>query len=234
MYTGGDTTRFLGMWLGDSSHRNTVARVLPGHGKIVKHWPVRRYKRVGGHCLSAYLSNTYCRYKRLLGTPIAFSVMCSLWKIRPIFLDLLQTFCELMIKGEFKLWWFPERSHSSTNQNNHFLGLEKVTTFVWHPTIVAEKLGYINKWRPLGSHLFDCPQTPVLDPALPNIMSFHFILLQAEGLVKVLCSRLLSLLKELVKRICPRRELIAVWIRLGVNFSIFHFPLVLWRELLSY
>jgi len=33
MYTGGDPTRFLGMWLVDSSHRNVVARVLPGRGK---------------------------------------------------------------------------------------------------------------------------------------------------------------------------------------------------------
>jgi len=34
MYTGGDTTRFLGMWLVDSSHRNTVARVLEGVVKL--------------------------------------------------------------------------------------------------------------------------------------------------------------------------------------------------------
>ena len=47
-------------------------------------------------------------------------------------------------------------------------------------------------------------------------------------------SWVLSLVRELVKSICPRRELIAVWIRLGVNFSILHFTLVLWRELLSY
>ena len=63
----------------------------------------RGYKRVGDYCLSVYHSNTYCRYKRLFGTPIAFSVRCSLWKIGPIFLDLVQTFCELMIKGDFKL-----------------------------------------------------------------------------------------------------------------------------------
>ena len=47
MYTGGDANRFLGMWSVDSSRRNTVARVLPGHGKIVKHWPVGGYKRFG-------------------------------------------------------------------------------------------------------------------------------------------------------------------------------------------
>jgi len=58
----------------------------------------------GHHCLSVYLSNTYCRYKRLFGTLVAFSVMCSLWKIGLIFLNLLQTFCELMTKGDFKLW----------------------------------------------------------------------------------------------------------------------------------
>jgi len=45
MYTGGDTTRFLGMWLVDSSHSNTSARVLPGRGKIVKYWTVRGYKK---------------------------------------------------------------------------------------------------------------------------------------------------------------------------------------------
>ena len=132
-YTGGDTARFLCMWLVDSSHGNTVARVLPGRGKIAEHWPARGYKKVRDHhCFSVYLSNTYCRYKRLFGTPIAFWVMCSLWKIGPIFFDLLQTLCELMIKSDFKLWWFPERSHSSTNNNSHFLGLEKITTFVWY------------------------------------------------------------------------------------------------------
>jgi len=116
MYTGGDITHFLGMWLVDSSHRNTVARVLPGRGKIVKHWPFRGYKSVGDYCLSVYLSNTYWRYKRLFGTSTAFSVMCSLWKTGPIFSVLLQTFRELMIKGDFILWWFPERLYSSTKK----------------------------------------------------------------------------------------------------------------------
>jgi len=156
MYTGGDTTRFLGMWLVDSSHRNAVAIVLLGCGIIVKHWPVRCYKQVGYHCLRVYFSNTYCINKRLFGTLIAFSVMCSLWTLGPIFFDLLQTFCELMIKGDFKLWWFPVRSRSSTNKKSYFLGLEKVTTFVWYPTIVAEKLGYLNKWRLSGAPLLDC------------------------------------------------------------------------------
>ena len=36
LYAGGDTTLFVGMWLVDSSHGNTVARVLPGRDKIVK------------------------------------------------------------------------------------------------------------------------------------------------------------------------------------------------------
>jgi len=53
--TAGDTTRFLGMWLVDSSHGNTVARALSGCGKFVKRWPVRGYKRVGDHCFSGYL-----------------------------------------------------------------------------------------------------------------------------------------------------------------------------------
>jgi len=43
----GDTTRFLGMWVVDSSHGNTVARVLPGRCKFVKRWPVLGYKRFG-------------------------------------------------------------------------------------------------------------------------------------------------------------------------------------------
>jgi len=44
--------------------------VLPGRGKYVKHWPVRGNKRVGDHCLSGYLPNTYCRYERLFGTRV--------------------------------------------------------------------------------------------------------------------------------------------------------------------
>jgi len=143
MYIGGGTTRILGIWLLDSSHRNTVARVLPGRGKIVKQWPVRGYKRVGDHCLSVYLSNNYCRNEILFGTPIAFSLMCNLWKTGPIYMDLLQTFCELTIESDFKLWWFPERSQF--DQKSYFLGLEKVTTFVWYPSVVAEKLGHWNK-----------------------------------------------------------------------------------------
>jgi len=127
---------------------------LPSRGKIVKYWPVRGYKRVWDHCFSVYLSNSYCRYKTFFGTPIAFSVMCSLWKIGSILLDLLQIF---VTKSDFKLWWFHERSHSSTNKNSHFLGLEKVITFVWYPTIVAEKLGYLNKWRLLPPPLFYSP-----------------------------------------------------------------------------
>ena len=94
-------------------HRSLIS-LFPGRGKIVKHWPVRGSKRVGDHCFSVYLSNTYCRYKRLFGTPIAFSVWCSLWKIGPIFLDLLQMFYELMIKGDFKLWWFPTFAYEQT------------------------------------------------------------------------------------------------------------------------
>ena len=147
-----------------SFQKNIAARVLPGRGKIIKHWPVRCYKRVGDHYLSVYLSNTYCRYKSLLGTPIAFSVLCSLWKIGSIFLDVLQTFCELLIKGDFELLWFPERSHSSTNKNSHFLDLEKVNTFVWYTKIVTEKLGYLNKWRRFGAPYMTAPQTPGLDP----------------------------------------------------------------------
>ena len=66
MYISDDTTHFPGIWLVDSSHRNTVARVLPSRGKVVKRWPVRGYKRVGD---SVYLSNTYCICERLFGTP---------------------------------------------------------------------------------------------------------------------------------------------------------------------
>jgi len=35
-------------------------RLLPGRGKIVKHWLVRGYKKVGDHWFKVYLSNTYC------------------------------------------------------------------------------------------------------------------------------------------------------------------------------
>ena len=48
MYTGGDTTCFLGMWLVESSHGSTVARVLPGPGKNAKRWPVRGHKKKVG------------------------------------------------------------------------------------------------------------------------------------------------------------------------------------------
>ena len=102
--------------------------------------------------------------KRLLATPTAFSVMCSSWKTRPIFLNPLQTSWELMRKGDFKLWWFPVRSHISTNKNSQFLDLWKVTTFVWYPTIVAEKLGYLNKWRYFDVPYFtSTPKTPSVD-----------------------------------------------------------------------
>ena len=58
MYTGGDTTHFLGMWLVGFSQGNTIAcikrerhrvDVLPGRGKTVKRWPVRGYKKLGTH-----------------------------------------------------------------------------------------------------------------------------------------------------------------------------------------
>ena len=70
-------------------------------------------------------------------------------------------------KAILKLWWFHERSHTSTNRNIHFLVLEKVTTFVWYPTIVAEKLGDLNKWRLFGApYLTATPQTLGLYPPL--------------------------------------------------------------------
>jgi len=72
-------------------------------------------------------------------------------------------FCELMIWGDFQLSWFPERSRSSTNKISHFLGLQKVTTFVWYPTIFTENLGYLNKWRLFGAPLFDCHPPKRLD-----------------------------------------------------------------------
>ena len=77
MFIGGGITRFLGMRLLDSSHSNTVARALLGRCKIVKYCPVCIDKKVGDHCLSVYLRNTYYRYKKYFGEPTAFSVMCS-------------------------------------------------------------------------------------------------------------------------------------------------------------
>jgi len=79
-------------------------------------------------CFTVYLLHTFCRYKILFVTPAVLSFMCSLWKTRPTFWDPLQTFSELMIWTAFKLWLFPERSHSSTNRNSHFLGLQNVTS----------------------------------------------------------------------------------------------------------
>jgi len=72
MYTGGDTTRFQSMWLVVSSHGNTVAIVLPGRGKIVKHWLVQNYKRVGDQWTTAlvYIFQTFIvDIKDYLGYP---------------------------------------------------------------------------------------------------------------------------------------------------------------------
>jgi len=94
--------------------------------------------------LYGILLNTFCRYKRLFGTPTVFSVMCSMWEMRPI-------------RG-----WFPAKLHGSTNKNSHFLGRQEVTSFVWYSVIVADNLWYLNKWRLFWCPLFDCP---------PNIWS---------------------------------------------------------------
>ena len=40
---------------------------------------------------------------------------------------------------------------------------------MWHPTIVADKLWYVSKWRHFGAPQFDWPQTPGLDPPLQEI-----------------------------------------------------------------
>jgi len=62
-----------------------------------------------------------------------------------------------MIKGGFELWWFPKWSHGSTKKNRHFLDLEGITTFLWFPTIVAKKLGNLNKWRLLAPPYMTAP-----------------------------------------------------------------------------
>jgi len=62
-------------------------------------------------------------------------------------------------------WWkailncgdSPKWSHGSTKKIEHFLDLEGITTFLWFPTIVAEKLGYLNKWKLLAPTLLDDP-----------------------------------------------------------------------------
>ena len=127
-YTGGDTTRFLCVWLVDSSRGNTVARVLLGRGKIAKHWPARGYKKVGDHCFSVYLSNTCCRYKRLFVTLIRsqLCVACENWDLS---FWTASNFQWINDRNNFKLWCFSERSHSSTNKHRHFLVLQ--TAFSW-------------------------------------------------------------------------------------------------------
>ena len=173
-YTGGDTTRFLCVWLVDSSRGNTVARVLLGRGKIAEHWPTRGYKKVRDHhCFSVYLSNTCCRYKRLFVTPIhsQLCVACEKWDLS---FWTASNFQWINDRSNFKLWCFPERSYSSTNKHRHFLGLQKVTTFAWYPKIVTEKLGYLNEWRLFGALLFDCPpETPGLDPSRYDVCKFY-------------------------------------------------------------
>jgi len=44
----------------------------------------------------------------------------------------------------------------STNKNSHDFGLQKVTTFVWHSTLVADNLWYLSKWRSFWRPLFNC------------------------------------------------------------------------------
>jgi len=51
-------------------------------------------------------------------------------------------------------------------QNCHLLRLQKITTFIWYPTIVTKNRVF-NKWRRFDAPLFDCyPQTPGLYPPL--------------------------------------------------------------------
>jgi len=47
--------------------------------------------------------------------------------MRPTVWNPFQTFSELVVESDFKLWLFPEKSNSSTNKNGHFFGLQKVT-----------------------------------------------------------------------------------------------------------
>ena len=69
-------------------------------------------------------------------------------------------------QGDFKLWWFPERSHSLTNRISQFLGFPHVTTFLWYPTNVTENMRYLNKWRLFGAPYLTAPQTFGLDASL--------------------------------------------------------------------
>jgi len=70
-----------------------------------------------------------------------------------------------ILKKSF-LWLFPARSHTSTNKNCHFLGLQKVTTFLWCPTIVSDNFEYFEQMKTFGTPLLDSPQTPGLYPPL--------------------------------------------------------------------
>jgi len=80
-----------------------------------------------------------------------------------------------MIKGDFKLWWFAERLHSSTNKNSHFLDLEKVISFVWYIQQLLQRSWVIsNEWRISGAPLFDCLPSRTLgqDPPLLTPITF--------------------------------------------------------------
>jgi len=74
------------------------------------------------------------------------------------------------MQSAFKLSLFPAKLHSLTNKYSHFLGLQKVTTFVRYPTIVAGDLGYLNKKTFLAPPYLTASQTPGLDSPLTNDM----------------------------------------------------------------
>ena len=84
----------------------------------------------------------------------------------------------------FKLWWFLERSHSSTNKNSHLLASKR------YPAILRDTQQFsqrrdIYKWKLFGAPIFDRPpQTPSLDPPLISkiILTRFFAIVDSQTL----------------------------------------------------
>jgi len=98
-----------------------------------------------------------------------------------IFLEQCQKFCEFIMLGTFKMWWFSERTHNLLNKQQLFWP-RKGNSFrlIWYPTIATIKyhLRYLKQMKIFlpTSSLIAPPQTPGLDPLLHysiNISPFH-------------------------------------------------------------
>jgi len=136
---------------------------------VVKLWYIDRTavsKRLGTTALG-YIFQIFIFKQNIFGAPTMFSVVCNLWKTGPIFLDPLQTFYELWYKAIL----IPRRLHSSTNKIATFFSLQKITTFMWYPTVVAKNRGYLTSEDVLAPPYLTLPQTPGLDPPLTGTLN---------------------------------------------------------------